>query len=373
MLARSLRALQEAATVGPIVLVVPRAMDRKARATWGRALSALDPLHVRAIVPGGAHRVLSVRAGLRAFGPHAPPVVVVHDAARPLAGGDLVDRVARAAARHGAAIAAAPATDTVKRGHGGLVRETIPRREVFLAQTPQAFRTRLLVRCLDRVGDRDAAAVTDEASLIEAAGGRVAIVEAPRANLKVTDRADLAVAAALLCGAAGERRVGHGFDLHRLVKGRPLLLGGVAIPSPRGLLGHSDGDVVLHAITDALLGAAGEPDIGSLFSDRDPAWRGADSRVFLAEALRRVTSRGYEIENVDVVLHAERPKLAPHYGAIAASVAAALGIDRDRCGVKAKTHEGLGDIGRGRALAATAFVLLARSAAGAASGGRSVR
>ncbi len=153
-------------------------------------------------------------------------------------------------------------------------------------------------------------------------------------------------------------RIGIGYDLHRLVAGRPLVLGGVAIASDRGLLGHSDGDVVLHALCDALLGAAGQPDIGELFPDSDPAWKGADSRRFVAEALTRVRRLGYVVGNVDLIIHAERPRLGPHKSAIAAAVAELLGLPVGCIGVKAKTNEGLDAVGRGEALACWAAVLL---------------
>lgn len=364
ILSRSLLALQGARTVASIAIVLPRELTPS---DWGRALRDLSPRKVAVICAGGDHRVLSVRAGVRALARvgRLGSVVAVHDAARPLATAELVDATVRAARRHGGAVAAAAATDTVKQVERlPLVARSIARREVFLAQTPQAFRSQLLSDLLERL-PHDLGGVTDEATLVEQQGrgrARVAVVAAPRSNLKITEPADLAVAATLL-GEPGrdELRVGHGFDLHRLGRGRELWLGGVRIAHDRGLIGHSDGDVLLHALVDAILGALGDSDIGSLFPDTSARFAGARSATFVAEAVRRVRFARYRVDNVDLVLHAERPKVAPHYAEMRASIARLLCIEPSRIGLKARTHEGLGEVGAGHAMAATALVLLRRA------------
>jgi 2-C-methyl-D-erythritol 4-phosphate cytidylyltransferase/2-C-methyl-D-erythritol 2,4-cyclodiphosphate synthase len=290
-------------------------------------------------------------------------IVVVHDAARPFASADLVSRTIEAAARSGAALAALRATDTVKRGTAPsedgmrLVAETIPREEVFLAQTPQAFRRRVLEEALalaESGGD-----ATDEASLVERNGVPVRLVEGDPANVKITTPEDLALADALagertVAGGATVTRVGAGYDLHRLVEGRPLTLGGVTIPFERGLLGYSDADAVCHAVTDAVLGAAAAGDIGGHFPDSDPAWKGASSIELLRRAAAVVAGRGYEIVNVDVVVIAERPRLGGYVEAMRKRIADALGTRVDAVSVKGKTNEGVGELGRGEAIAAHA-------------------
>jgi 2-C-methyl-D-erythritol 4-phosphate cytidylyltransferase/2-C-methyl-D-erythritol 2,4-cyclodiphosphate synthase len=314
-----------------------------------------------------------VLAAFQAVG-DSTDIVIVHDAARPFASADLVSRTIAAAAESGAALAALPATDTVKRSGAPsdagaadrLVAETLPREEIYLAQTPQAFRRDVLGRALALA--ESASEATDEAMLAEKSGARVRLVEGETTNIKITTRSDLAIAEAI---ARGDRaaargaaepetrmRVGTGYDLHRLVEGRPLILGGVAIPFDRGLAGHSDADAVCHAVTDAVLGAAGAGDIGRHFPDADPAWRDANSLELLRRAMAIVRDRGYEVANVDVVVIAERPRLAGHVDAMRASVAAALGVAPDNVSVKGKTNEGVGELGAGLAIAVHAVALL---------------
>jgi 2-C-methyl-D-erythritol 4-phosphate cytidylyltransferase / 2-C-methyl-D-erythritol 2,4-cyclodiphosphate synthase len=315
------------------------------------------------VVAGGARRQDSVRNGFEAVRARAD-VIVVHDAARPFASPDLVTRTIRAACESGAALAALEARDTVKLARDdssgpALVDRTIPRERVFLAQTPQAFRTDVLAAAL--ASGRDDVVATDEAALAEAAGFRVQLVAGEATNLKITTMADLAAAEVLAGGGgAGHRvRVGTGYDLHRLVEGRPLILGGVIVPHGRGLAGHSDADVLSHAITDAILGAVAGGDIGRHFPDTDPQWEGASSLAMLAHAVAVAKDRGFEVVNVDAVIIAEQPKLAPHLDAICASLAAAMGIEAGGVSVKAKTNEGVDAIGRGEAMAVHAVALLA--------------
>jgi 2-C-methyl-D-erythritol 4-phosphate cytidylyltransferase/2-C-methyl-D-erythritol 2,4-cyclodiphosphate synthase len=293
-------------------------------------------------------------------------VVVVHDAARPFVSAALIERTIDAAIESGAAIAALGARDTVKQGAGQgadrYIAATLPRAAIFLAQTPQAFRYAVLRDAI--AAGRAGRQATDEAELAESAGHRVRLVDGDPGNVKITTGEDLDVARRLVAGdrdAGSPFRVGTGYDLHRLVEGRPLILAGVTIPFALGLAGHSDADIVCHAVTDAVLGAAAAGDIGRHFPDSDPAWKGASSIDLLQRAAALVRDRGFFVENVDVVVIAERPKLAPHVDAMREKLAHALGIATDRVGVKGKTNEGVGDLGRGIAMAAQAVVLLAKT------------
>jgi 2-C-methyl-D-erythritol 4-phosphate cytidylyltransferase/2-C-methyl-D-erythritol 2,4-cyclodiphosphate synthase len=316
------------------------------------------------IVAGGARRQDSVRNGFDAVRGRAD-VIIIHDAARPFASAGLISRTLDAAVESGAALAALGASDTVKltrspdpAGHI-VVERTVPRERVYLAQTPQAFRAEILAAAVE-AGRGDAVA-TDEAALAEAAGFPVRIVAGEPTNVKITTMTDLKAAEAFagLAGAPAAARVGTGYDLHRLVEGRPLMLGGVTVPFEKGLAGHSDADVLAHAITDAVLGAVAQGDIGRHFPDTDPRWKGASSMAMLAHAVALARETGFEVVNVDAVVVAERPKLAPHLGAICASLAAVLGIETARVSVKGKTNEGVDAIGRGEAMAVHAVVLLA--------------
>jgi 2-C-methyl-D-erythritol 4-phosphate cytidylyltransferase/2-C-methyl-D-erythritol 2,4-cyclodiphosphate synthase len=311
------------------------------------------------VVAGGARRQDSVaRAFLAAD--VASDIVVVHDAARPFVSADLITRTIDAAAESGAAMAAVPARDTVKRvdRHAlpQVVTHTLPRDEIYLAQTPQAFRRDVLRDALALGQTADA---SDEAALVERAGHPVRVVEGESSNIKVTTAADLAMAEAMVRGGGGaDVRVGTGYDLHRLVEGRRLVLGGVAVPSDRGALGHSDADVACHAITDAILGATGLGDIGRMFPDSDPRWKDASSLDLLVRAAALAVEHGYDVGNVDVTIVLERPKIREHVDAMRAAVAKAIGIDPERVSVKGKTNEGVDAVGRGEAVAAHAIALV---------------
>jgi len=321
------------------------------------------------IVVGGERRQDSVSQAFQAIDAQAD-LVVIHDAARPFASADLISRTIEAAARSGAALAALPARDTVKRtderdvpGVGRperFVSETLSREEIFLAQTPQAFQRDVLTAAL--AAGRHGGEATDEAALAERAGYRVQIVEGEANNIKVTTAEDLTIADAIARQSghkpARTGRAGTGYDLHRLVAGRPLILGGVTIASPVGALGHSDADVVCHAITDALLGAVGLGDIGRHFPDADPRWKDASSLDLLARARVLVADGGYEVGNVDVTVILEKPKIRDHIDRMRALIAEALAIDPSRVSVKGKTNEGVDAIGRGEAIAAHAVALL---------------
>ena len=311
------------------------------------------------IVDGGERRQDSVRQAFERVDQRSE-VVVIHDAARPLVTDSLIRRTIDAAFANGAAIAALRASDTVKRADdAGRVAETLPRDRIYLAQTPQAFRVDVLRHALTIQAD-----ATDEALLAEQAGHPVQLVDGDPRNLKITTADDLALAEKLLGTPEGVpdagMRIGNGYDLHRLVEGRPLVLGGVTIPFERGLLGHSDADVICHAVTDAILGAAGAGDIGRHFPDTDAAWKDANSLDLLRRAAAIVAAAGYMVINVDVVVVAQRPKLAPHSDAIRAGVAGALGCDVLQVSVKGKTNEGVDSVGAGEAIAAHAVALLAR-------------
>lgn len=310
------------------------------------------------IVAGGARRQDSVANACAAAS--RAEIVVIHDAARPFVTDAIISRTIDAAARDGAAIAALPVRDTVKRAPvGGMVAETLPREEIFLAQTPQAFRAQVLLDALAL--SSTATDATDEAMLAERAGHGVRIVEGDARNIKITTMDDLTLAESLLGGGAAAMRIGNGYDLHRLVPGRPLILGGVTIPFEKGLQGHSDADAVCHAVTDAVLGAAACGDIGRHFPDTDAAWKDAHSLELLRQAAAVVRSAGYVVSNVDVTVVAERPKMAPHVDAMRANVAAALGVDARQVSIKGKTNEGVDAMGKGEAIAVHAVALVART------------
>ena len=318
-----------------------------------------------AVIDGGARRQDSVANAFAHVASRAD-IVVIHDAARPLVSADLIRRTLDAAVEYGAAIAAQPATDTVKRGNAdGVIIGTLPRDEIFLAQTPQAFRVGILRDALALA--RGMVEATDEAALAERAGHRVHLVAGDAQNVKITTAEDLALAEQLV-GSPAQRdpgatmlRVGTGYDLHRLVDGRPLRLGGVEIPFDKGLAGHSDADAVCHAVTDAILGGAGAGDIGRHFPDSEAAWKDADSLVLLARATDIVRAAGFSVVNIDVVVVAERPKLVPYIDVMRASLAGALGVAIDRVSVKGKTNEGMDSTGAGASIAVHAVALLARA------------
>lgn len=307
-----------------------------------------------AIVAGGDRRQDSVRCGLTALA-NDIDVVLVHDAARPFADAALVDRVIAGAREAGAAVPAVQARDTVKRvDRGGrTIQATLPREEIWLAQTPQGFRRGVLDAAV-AMGARGVEA-TDEAMLAEQAGHRVVVVPGDERNVKITTPEDLAEARRRL--AAGPR-VGCGYDLHRLEPGRALVLAGVAVPSERGPIGHSDADVVCHALADAVFGAAAAGDIGQHFPDTDARWKDAAGLDLLGRAVAIARERGWRVASADVTVILERPKLAPHAPEIRRRLAGALELSVEAVSVKAKTNEGMDAVGRGEAIAAHAVVVL---------------
>ncbi len=349
----SLAVLASHPQVHEVVVALPEGHTNPAPA----CVTASWPCPVKAVA-GGPRRQDSVARAFAAVNPTAE-VVLVHDAARPFASADLVSRMIAAAAGSGAAIPALVATDTVKLGQlrdgHTWVRSTLPRAEVYLAQTPQAFQRDVLAKALAAAFDH---AVTDEAGLVERTGGAVQLVAGEPSNRKITTLEDLAVARGPDRGGAAGLRIGTGYDLHRLVPGRALVLGGVRIPFDLGLDGHSDADIICHAVTDAVLGAAALGDIGRLFPDTDAAWKGADSLELLRKAVAVVHEGGFRIGNVDVTVIAERPKLLPHLPAICASLAGALQVPATSVSVKGKTNERVDSVGRGESMACHAVALL---------------
>lgn len=295
------------------------------------------------VVQGGATRAASVRAGLeQATG----EFVAIHDGARPFVSEQLIERTLRAAFETGAAAPAVPVKDTIKRAQGGFVVETPPRSSLYAVQTPQVFETASYRRILEQTGDDT---VTDDCQLFERAGLPVRLVEGEYGNYKITTPEDL---------KEEPMRIGHGYDVHRLVEGRKLILGGVEIPHETGLLGHSDADVLTHAVMDALLGAAALGDIGQHFPDSDPAYKGADSLQLARHVAALLQTHGLRIGNIDATILCQAPKLAPHIPSMRRNLADALGIAVENVSVKATTEEKLGFTGEKLGIAAHAVALL---------------
>ncbi|MFO1220944.1 MAG: 2-C-methyl-D-erythritol 2,4-cyclodiphosphate synthase [Burkholderiaceae bacterium] len=368
MVAHTLAALQRVTRLAGVLLVISPHDGWFDEAMRGQSVDAAWVARC-----GGATRAATVAAGLQALrerGAGDDDWVLVHDAARCLVEPAWVDRLIDACLHDVVGgLLALPVADTLKFARDGRASATIDRSDKWAAQTPQMFRLGQLARALARSGER----VTDEASAIEAIGLQPRLVAGDANNLKVTWPEDVARAAAWLRArgdttATGDApmtlpavRFGEGWDIHALVPGRPLVLGGVTVPHTHGLQAHSDGDALLHAITDALLGAAALGDIGRHFPDTDAAFEGADSHRLLAEAARRVRAAGYEIVNVDSTIVAQAPKMAPHIDAMRARIADALGVAVAQVNVKAKTAEKMGPVGEGRAIEARAVALLSRA------------
>lgn len=309
-----------------------------------------------AAVTGGATRQASVLRGLEALALRAPDHVLIHDAARPFVTGGVIDRVLDALDRNPGAIAAVPVNDTLKRAASdGRIAATIDRAGLWRAQTPQGFRFPDILTAHRRAEAEGLTHFTDDAALAAWAGIDVALVPGSPRNMKITTAEDLAMAGRLLApDPTFETRTGTGFDVHRFKSGDHVYLCGVRIPHDHGLEGHSDADVGLHALTDALLGAIGQGDIGEHFPPGDPRWKDAPSRLFLADAHRRIAASGGSIVNVDVTLLCETPKIAPYRAQMREAIAHVLGIDAGRISVKATTTETLGFVGRREGIAAMA-------------------
>lgn len=309
-------------------------------------------------VAGGKTRLDSVRRGLSALR-GGSVLVAVHDGARPLVTPELIRSTLEAAREYGAAVPGVPIRDTIKEVARDLVVATPERSRLFAAQTPQCYRSRLLQAALRKYsGVKDA---TDESQLVEAAGTRVRLVPSTPENLKVTTPEDLVLAETLLRRQSAPLRsfrTGFGYDIHRLAPGRTLYLGGLRLDHPKGFVGHSDGDAVLHAVCDALLGAAGAGELGQYFPPGDPETKAIRSPVMARKVLALLAEKGAAIEHVDVTIIAEQPKLRPLYGRLRESIAAAIGVSAGRVNVKSKSKEGLGETGRGDAIECHAVATL---------------
>jgi 2-C-methyl-D-erythritol 4-phosphate cytidylyltransferase/2-C-methyl-D-erythritol 2,4-cyclodiphosphate synthase len=304
---------------------------------------------------GGATRQASVLAGLEALVKHRPDIVLIHDAARPFVSEGLISRAIEAASRTGAAIPAIAVTDTIKlTGDGGHVEGTPDRARLRIAQTPQSFRFDVILEAHRRAANDGRSDFTDDAAIAEWAGLTVATFEGDVANMKLTTPEDFVREEARLAAQLGDIRTGTGYDVHAFGEGDHLMLCGVRVPHTRGFLAHSDGDVGLHALVDAILGALADGDIGSHFPPSDAKWKGASSDQFLKYAIERVTQRGGRIANLEVTMICERPKIGPLRDTMRARIAEISGIDVSRVAVKATTSERLGFTGREEGIAATA-------------------
>jgi 2-C-methyl-D-erythritol 4-phosphate cytidylyltransferase/2-C-methyl-D-erythritol 2,4-cyclodiphosphate synthase len=352
ILRRAVEAFDRHPRIDRLVVVLPEDLVSRGPEVVG---TTTRPCQVTA---GGATRQASVGCGLAALGGQTD-VVLVHDAARPFVTADVIDRVIDATEVAGAAVPALAVRETVKRVDriAGVVRETIPRDEIWIAQTPQGFRLAVLESAMQA---GHALQATDDAMLVESTGHPVRVVDGDPANVKITTADDLETARTR---EAGHVRVGTGYDLHRLVEGRRLVLAGIDLAFERGPLGHSDGDVVCHALVDAMLGAVGAGDIGRHFPNSDPRWKDAAGLDLLARARVIVAAQGFAVTNADVTVVLERPKVGPHVVAIVAALAKTLDLPADRVSVKGKTNEGVDAVGRGEAIAAHAVALLSRQGA----------
>jgi 2-C-methyl-D-erythritol 4-phosphate cytidylyltransferase / 2-C-methyl-D-erythritol 2,4-cyclodiphosphate synthase len=322
------------------------------RAHYDAAAGGLD---LMAPVDGGAQCQDSVRNGLESLAGEAPDLVLIHDGARPFLDHGVIDRVLAGLESHQGAIAALPVQDTVKRGNGVRIVATIDRSALWRAQTPQGFHYRPI---LDAHRAAAGAELSDDAAVAERAGIAVALVEGSEDNFKVTTMDDLARAERHLAARNGDIRTGQGFDVHVFGPGDHVWLCGVAVPHAQGLVGHSDADVGLHALTDAMLGAIGAGDIGMHFPPSEPQWRGAPSHRFLRHAAGLVAAAGGSIAHVDVTIICERPQVGPHRAAMTARIAEILALAPTRVNVKATTTEGLGFTGRGEGIAAQAVATI---------------
>ena len=346
VLHRSIRAFAQCPQVTELVLVAGKNRDFVAQ----QAADCPKPVQ---IVEGGATRAESAKNGVLAA--HGE-LVAVHDAARPFVSEQVITDALAEAEAMGAAAPAVAVKDTIKIAKDGAVVQTPDRATLFAVQTPQCFRRNLYWQALEAVQGEKAHLVTDDCSLFELAGLPVHLTQGDYANLKITTKEDLPAAAQ----NKGENtmRIGHGYDVHRLVEGRKLIMGGVTIPYEKGLLGHSDADVLLHAVSDALLGAAALGDIGKHFPDTDPRYEGADSLMLLREVGRLLDETGYTVGNIDATVLCQAPKLAPHIPAMRQNIANALGLALDDVSVKATTEEHLGFTGEGLGIAAHAVALI---------------
>ena len=357
VLRRTLEIFAAHASIADIVVAIhPDDTD-----LYAAAMPGLDGC-IRAIA-GGSTRQASTRLGLLALKDSNVDHVLIHDGVRPFVDPALIDRVIADIGPRQGSLPALAVSDTIKKGDGaGLVSGTVDRAGLFAAQTPQGFPFDPILRAHEKAHDEGRDDFTDDAAIAEWAGIPVKLVEGSPDNVKLTWARDIVMADARLNGASAsfpDIRTGNGYDVHRFAPGDHVTLCGIAIPHDRRLDGHSDADVGLHALTDALLATCGAGDIGTHFPPSDPQWKGAASRIFVEEAVRLVRQKGGRIANADVTLICEAPKIGPHREAMVAEMADMLGIAPDRVSVKATTNEGLGFLGRKEGIAAIATATVA--------------
>lgn len=354
VLVHATRVFQNSAMIADIVLVVPEddlAFVRR------QIVEKYGLSKVTAIVAGGGERQDSVRNGLAAITGRCD-VVMVHDAVRPFVTEEMIVQVAKAAADDGAASIGVKVKDTIKETTDeSIVTGTLPRRNLWQTQTPQAFRYDLLCRAHEAAA-KDRYYGTDDASLLERIGVQVRMIAGSYENIKITTSEDLILAGVFMSKKINDAficRSGLGYDSHRFAPGRPLVLGGVEIPFPLGLMGHSDADALLHAVCDALLGMAGAGDIGGHFPDTDPAYKNISSLILLQRVKQIIETKGISVTQIDVTVIMEKPRLAPYAAAMTARIAEALNIGEADVNIKAKTNEGMGFVGRGEGVAVMAI------------------
>ncbi len=364
LLVNTLRAFEHVAAITAIIVAAPADYLQQTR-----QLVEQYGLRKVKVVAGGELRQDSVKAGLA----HVPPecnFVAVHDGARPLISPELIRACLKAAQKNGAAMAAIPVKDTIKEVTADqFIVRTIDRKTLWQAQTPQVVRTDTLRKAFAAAAERSFIG-TDEASFLELINVQMSVVEGSEQNIKITRPDDLLIAEAILmkkeqCSKplpAQAFRIGHGYDAHRLVADRPLILGGIEIPHPTGLLGHSDADVLTHALCDAILGALGAGDIGKHFPDTDPSYKNISSLKLLAQVVEAANKQGYTLGNADITVVAQAPKLAPHFPAMLEKLAAVCRADQSAINLKGTTTEKMGFTGRQEGIAAHAVVLLQRQA-----------
>jgi 2-C-methyl-D-erythritol 4-phosphate cytidylyltransferase/2-C-methyl-D-erythritol 2,4-cyclodiphosphate synthase len=352
VLTRTLRAALDCGTLDKVLVAIHPDAD----ALYTEAAAPLSDPRLLPPVHGGAERSDTVRLALEALKPHAPEIVLIHDAARPFADGTLYAKLADDARSGEGAIAAEPVVDALWREIEGMADSPAPRDGLWRAQTPQAFPFAALLEAHQAGGPP----ALDDAEIFRRAGGRVRLHPGSPENFKITTAADLLRAERILEARMTDIRIGHGFDVHRFCPGEHVWLCGVSIPHSHGLEGHSDADVGLHALADAIYGAIGDGDIGQHFPPTDARWKGTESHVFLSHAGERVAQRGGLIANVDVTLLCERPKIGPHATAMKIRIGELLGLEPDRVSIKATTMERMGFVGReeGMGALATATVIL---------------
>lgn len=357
MIAKTFKVFAACEIIDEILVVTGSEQIEQCKEALEKNLSEQHLKKLVAITEGGSERQESVFKALKFFKENffasvqstkpddkLPYIVLIHDGARPYVTADIIENTVRMADKTGGAVVCVKTKDTIR-----TAKETLDRDKLMAVQTPQGFKFDLIYRAHEAAVKENFSG-TDDAGLYERMGYKLSFVEGSYENIKITTPEDLPM----------DMRIGNGFDVHRLVEGRKCIIGGVDIPYEKGLLGHSDADVLAHAITDAILGAANLGDIGKLFPDTDPAYEGADSLILMSKVAKLMEEKGYQIGNLDAVVMCERPKIGPHREQMAENIAKALNTQVDRISIKATTTEKLGFTGRGEGIAAQAVVLLQR-------------